>query len=294
MLSMSYPLDHGLDINGKHRSLAKEWQPFDQNHKRRRAMQPLKVLLTLMFGMIVISCGGGTTAETDQNTSDLSSQEQAELVAAALSADQGGVGDDLAMVTQAVSGDLQQQARKPSANYGYNVSVNIDFYDEQDNPQQAYDPDTTDRIAYQSVIQGEITNGTGFFSELRIDNRSDFTVDSILSRMAWINGIHTNQSAYSRTQVLTQAQVHFQLDCELMLTEITVDLDAADAFPESGTIEGTVTGSYERVAPAGTQTHQFTFHFMATYLGDNTAEVELADGTIFIVQLANGAVENLE
>ncbi len=125
-------------------------------------MQPLKVLLTLMFGMIVISCGGGTTAETDQNTSDLSSQEQAELVAAALSADQGGVGDDLAMVTQAVSGDLQQQARKPSANYGYNVSVNIDFYDEQDNPQQAYDPDTTDRISYQNVIQGEITNGTDF------------------------------------------------------------------------------------------------------------------------------------
>ncbi len=79
-----------------------------------------------------------------------------------------------------------------------------------------------------------------------------------------------------------------------MLTDITVDLDAADAFPESGTIEGTVTGSYERVAPTGTQTHQFTFHFMATYLGDNTAEVELADGTIFIVQLANGAVENLE
>jgi len=110
----------------------------------------------------------------------------------------------------------------------------------------------------------------------------------------WINGTHTNHSSYDRTQPLIHADVHYQLDSELILTDVTVDLDASDTFPESGTIEGTVTGSYQRVAPAWQQTSQFNFHFIATYLGDNTAEVELGDGTIFIVRLDTGVVQNLE
>lgn len=257
-------------------------------------MKPIKLMLILMFGLMVMSCGGGANTESSDNTADLSSQEQAQLVAAALSNQQGGVEDDIAIVTLAATDGQQQPLQTPNASYGYTVSVNIDFYDAQDNLQQIYDPVTTDRIDYQSLIQGRVTNGIGFFNELSIDNRSDFTVDDILSRMVWINGTHTNQSSYSRTQFLTQAEVHFQLDCELLLTDILVDLDAADTFPESGTIEGTITGSYERVTPFWRHTSQFNFHFIATYLGDNTAEVELGTGTTFIVQLDSGTVQNLE
>ncbi len=257
-------------------------------------MKPMNIILILMFGLVLTACGGGATTETDQNTGDLSAQEQAQLVATALSAEQGGVEDDIATATQAATNSLQQQSQTRNASLGYTISVNIDFYDDQDNLQQAYDPETTDRIDYQSLIQGQITNGTGFFRELSIDNRSDFSVRQILSRIVWINGTHTNHSSYDRTQPLTHADVHYQLDCELILTDVTVDLDASDTFPESGTIEGAITGSYERVAPTWHQNSQFNFHFIATYLGDNTAEVELGDGTIFIVRLDSGVVQNLE
>jgi hypothetical protein len=256
-------------------------------------MKPMRIMLVLMFGLMMTACGGGNTTEPDQNTADLSTQEQAELVASALSAQQGGVEDDISTATQAAAGASAQRLQM-QASLGYSISVNVDFYDEFDNLQDVYDPETTDRIDYQSLIQGQITNGTGFFRELSIDNRSDFSVRQILTGIAWINGTHTNHSSYDRTQVLTQADVHYQLDCELILTDVTVDLDAADTFPESGTIEGTVAGSYERVAPTWRQTSQFNFHFIATYLGDNTAEVELGDGTIFTVHLESGTVENLE
>jgi len=258
-------------------------------------MKPIKIVLILMmFGLVLTACGGGATTEPNQITGDLSSQEQAEVVATALSAQQGGVEDDIATATQAATGALQQQAQVRNASLGYSISVNIDFYDDQDNLQPAYDPGTTDRIDYQSLIQGRITNGTGFFTELSIDNQSDFTVRDILSGIAWINGTHTNYSSYSRIQPLIHADVHFQLDSELILTDVAVDLNASDTFPESGTIEGTVAGSYERVAPNWRQSSQFNFHFIATYLGDNTAEVELGDGTIFTVRLDTGAVYNLE
>lgn len=257
-------------------------------------MKPMKIMLILIVGIMLTACGDGATTEPGQDTADLSSQEQAELVATALSSRQGGVEDDIITATEAATGTSAQRSQSSTASLGYSISVNIDFYDEFDNLQNAYDPDTTDRIDYQSLIQGRITNGTGFFRELSIDNRSDFSVRQIQSGIAWINGSHTNHSAYDRTQPLTRADVHYQLDCELILTDVTVDLDAADTFPESGTIEGTVAGSYQRVAPNWQQTSQFNFHFIATYLGDNTAEVELTDGTTFTVHLGSGAVENLE
>ena len=196
-------------------------------------MKPVIIMLTLMLGLVLTACGGGSTAQQEQNAGDLSSQQQAELVATALSAQQGGVEDDIATATQAASGNLQQQAQMSNASLGYTISVNIDFYDEQDELQQTYDPDTSDRIDYQSLIQGRITNGTGFFSELSIDNRSGFSVEDIISRFIWINGSHTNHSSYSRTQLITNADVRFQLDSELILTDVAVDLDASDTFPES-------------------------------------------------------------
>ncbi len=258
-------------------------------------MKPTKIILILMMsGLVLMACGGGAPTEPNQITGDLSSREQAEVVATALSAQQGGLEDDIATATQAATGALQQQAQVRNASLGYTISVNIDFYDEQDNLQAAYDPGTTDRIDYQSLIQGRITNGTGFFSELSIDNQSDFSVRDILSGIVWINGTHSNHSSYRRIQPLTRADVHFQLDSELILTDVVVDLDASDTFPESGTVEGTIAGSYERVAPTWQQSSRFNFHFIATYLGDNTAEVELGDGTIFTVRLDTGAVHNLE
>jgi hypothetical protein len=257
-------------------------------------MKAMNTMLILMLGLILAACNGGGTTEPAQNTADLSIQEQAELVATALSAQQGGVEDDISTATEEAKGTQTQRAQPRSTSLGYTISVNVDFYDELDNLQDTYDPDTTDRIDYQSLIQGNITNGTGYFSELRIDNRSDFSVRQILTGIAWINGTHTNHSSYDRTQLLTNADVHYQLDCELILTDVTVDLDASDSFPESGTIEGTLTGSYQRVASNWQQTSQFNYHFIATYLGDNTAEVELADGTTFTVHLENGTVQNLE
>jgi hypothetical protein len=257
-------------------------------------MKPMKIMLILLFGLSLTACGGSGTTEPEQNTAGLSTQEQAELVASALSARQGGVEDDIVTATQKAAGTSAQPLQLQAASLGYTISVNVEFYDALDNLQDAYDPETTDRIDYHSLIQGQITNGTGFFRELSIDNRSEFSVRQIQTGIAWINGSHTNHSSYDRTQPLTQADVHYQLECELILTDITVDMDAPDTFPESGTIEGNITGSYQRVAPTWQQTSQFNFHFIATYLGDNTAEVELGDGTLFTVHLENGTVENLE
>ena len=253
-------------------------------------MRAIQWMIILAFGFITVACSGSGSSDPESSPASLSSEEQAELVASALSTNQGGITEDITTATIAATGG-QQQGLSASAVHNFSVSVTIDFYDAMDFLQPGYDPNTTDRIDYESRIQGTISNGQGYFTELNIDNRSDFTVDEILTRTVWINGIHTNNSSYSRTTFVTGTDVHFALDCTLILTDITVDLDAGDTFPESGTIEGTISGSHERSGPFGQQSTQFNFHFIATYLGDNTAEVELADGTVFIVQLSDGSVQ---
>lgn len=260
-------------------------------------MRAIQWMMILVFGFMVIACGGAGSDGSDGfegsggSTSNLSTEEQAELVAATMSADQGGVAEDINIATQAATNGPQQQFQSASATHNFSATVNIDFYDINDFLQTGYDPITTDRVDYESRIQGAISNGQGYFTELSIDNRADFTVDEILSRIVWIDGLHTNKSSYTRTIFITGAEVQFELDCELIVSGVTVDLDAADRFPESGTIEGTINGSHRRSGPFGQHTHQFNFYFIATYLGNNTAEVELANGTVFIVQLGNGSVQ---
>ncbi len=261
-------------------------------------MRAIQWMMIIVFSFIAIACGGSgggsSGSGTEASVAALDSEEQAELVAAALSAEQGGISEDIDIATQAATNGSQQQVQSAKATYNYSVSLTIDFYDAMDFLQDSYDPDTTDRIDYESRIQGDITNGVGYFTDFSIDNRADFTVDEILSRTVWIDGIHTNNSSYTRTTFFTGEEVQFDLDCAVIVSDVTVDLDAADRFPESGTIEGTINGTHTRRGPFGERTHQFNFHFIATYLGDNTAEVELADGTVFIVQLVSGSVQFTE
>ncbi len=259
-------------------------------------MKRVRFFTVLLLCGFLMACGDGGSNETigDGGASDLSSQEQTELIAAALSADKGGIEEDIEIVTRAANGDVAQQARMEKSELSFSVSVTADFYDEQDNRQDRYDAETTDRIDYQSIIQGRIENGTGFFNTLEIDNQSDFIVDEILSRLAVIDGMHTNHSSYSRSQVFGNVEVEFEVDSQLILTGVMVDLDDYDTYPEAGTVEGHLEGSYQRTDSFWQQSRQFSFHFIATYLGDNTARVELSDGTVFIVRLDTGAVEDIE
>ena len=154
-------------------------------------MRRIQWMVILLFGLMAVACGGGAGSEGgDSSPAALSSEEQAELVAAALSTDQGGVSEDITIATQTATNGPQQQVQSASAVHSFSVSVNIDFYDAMDFQQPGYDANTTDRIDYESRVQGQISNGQGYFAELSVDNRSDFTVDEILSRIVWIDGIH--------------------------------------------------------------------------------------------------------
>lgn len=259
-------------------------------------MKRLSILLILIFIIVfVFNCNSeeGSKKSKPEST-ELEQQDQVELIASAITSGSGGVGDDLGAVSQAANGQVEKRANLKNPAASLNISVEVDFYDEEDNSQPGYNSDTTDRIDYESLISGEIRGSDGYFQDLTVDNRSDFSVTNILSRIATIDGTHTNFSSYSRTQQFPSAEVNFEMDSELVLTAVTVDLDASDDFPESGTLEGTFAGLFEKIGDGWSKVKEFDFHFICTYIGDNTAEISLDDGTTWTIHLDTGDVEEQE
>jgi hypothetical protein len=256
-------------------------------------MKRLSILIILVFSVAFVFGCKGDESSNDPNpeSTELERQDEVQLIASALSSGSGGIGDDLGAVSQAANGQVEKRAKLQNLNASLNISVEVDFYDEQDNLQSGYDPDTTDRIDYESLISGEIRDSDGYFRDLSVDNRSDFSVTNILSRIATIDGTHTNFSSYTRTQQFPPAEVNFEMDSELVLTAVTVDLDASDDFPESGTLEGTFSGLHEKIGVGWSDIKEFDFHFICTYIGDNTAEILLDDGTVWTIHLDTGEVE---
>lgn len=259
-------------------------------------MKQLYILLLLIFiTAFVFACNGDENSDDpNPESTEIERQDQVQLIASALSSGSGGIGDDLGAVSNAADGQVEKGANLKNLTPSLDISVEVDFYDAQDDLQSSYDPDTTDRIDYESLISGEIHDSNGYFRDLTIDNRSDFSVTNILSRIAMIDGTHTNFSSYTRTQHLPAAEVNFEMDSELVLTAVTVDLDAGDDLPESGTVEGTSSGLLEKIGDSWSDIKKFNFHFICTYTGGNTAEILLDDGTVWTIHLDTGDVEEQE
>jgi hypothetical protein len=53
----------------------------------------------------------------------------------------------------------------------------------------------------------------------------------------------------------------------------------------------TLFGLLEKIGVGWSDIKEFDFHFICTYIGDNTAEILLDDGTVWTIHLDTGEVE---
>lgn len=255
------------------------------------------LILALLFCGIVMACGGDGNSASEQSTDDLSAQstndltdrEQAELVAAALTAKEGGLGNDLENISQSASQEGQSLVQRD-----LDLSAEMEFYDAQGARQENFDFDTTNSIQYDSHIKGNLTIKSCYFQEFNLDNQSNFTVDEILSGVAVIDGTHHLHSSYTRKSTLTGTDVSFNLDCNLDVTGVTVKMNTIDVIPDMGTVNGLIAGSYVRNGVHADINNQFNFEFNVTYMGDNTAEIDLGGDVVFSLNLDTGVLIEVE
>lgn len=246
-------------------------------------------VLALLFCGFVVACGGGGDATSEQSTNDLTDREQAELVAATLMPNEGGMGKDFENISLSASQD-----GRSSVPGDLDLSAEMEFYDAQGALQDHFDLDTTDRIQYGSQIKGNLAINACYFQEFNLDNQSNFTVDEILSGVALVDGSHHLHSSYARKSSLTGTEVSFNLNCDLTVTGVTVKMHTIDVIPDTGTVNGSIAGSYVRNGVRADIDHQFKFEFNVTYMGDNTAEIDLGGDVAFSLNLDTGNVIKIE
>ncbi len=255
-------------------------------------MKTLKrYILALLFCGLVMACGGGgDDATSEQSTNDLTDREQAELVSAVLMSEQGGMGRDF----ESISLSASQGEDRSIVQRDLDLSAEMDFYDAQGALQDHFDPDTTDRIQYTSEIKGTFELNACYFQAFDLDNQSSFIVDEILSGLAFIDGTHHLHSSYTRKSSLTGTEVSFNLNCDLTVTGVTVEMNTIDVIPDTGTVNGSIAGSYERDGVHTDINHQFSFEFNVTYMGDNTADIDLDGNVAFSLNLDTGKLIKIE
>lgn len=252
-------------------------------------MKTLKgLILAILFCGFVMACGGDGDSQSEQSSNDLTDREQAELVAATLTAKEGGLGKDFENIAQAAAEEDQED--RSIVQGDLDVSAQMEFYDAQGAVQAHFDFDTTDSIQYNSQIKGNLSLKGCYFQEFVLNNQSNFTVDEILSGVAFIDGTHHLHASYARESSLTGAEVNFNLDCDLTVTGVTVDMHKIDIIPDMGTIQGSIAGSYVRNGVHADINHQVDFGFSVTYMGNNKAEIDLDGGAVFSVNLDTGNV----
>lgn len=255
----------------------------------------MKTLKKLFFVAIccgmVMACGDNGSSQSDESTDKLSSSEKAELVAAALTSKEGGIGQDFENITQPDS-----QEKKGLIGGDLNVDFTMEFYDKEGAVQDGYSTATTNSILYNSQIHGKLSVTGCYFQEMILDNQSHFTVDDMIEGegMAIIDGTHHLHSSYTRNSSLTGTEVSFSLDCDLTVTGVTVKMNEIDIIPDTGTVEGSIAGSYVRNGVLADIAHQVSFGFNVTYMGNNTAEIELDGDVTFSLNLESGVVVEIE
>lgn len=109
-----------------------------------------------------------------------------------------------------------------------------------------------------------------------------------------IDGTHHLHSSYARKSSLTGTEVTFNLNCDLTVTGVTVKINTIDVIPDTGTVNGSIAGSYVRDGVRVDITHQFAFELNVTYMGDNTAEIDLGGDAAFSLNLDTGNVIRIE
>lgn len=255
-------------------------------------MKTLKgyILALLICGLVMACGGGGDDATSEQSTNDLSDREQAELVAAVLVSEQGGMGKDFENISLSAS----QEEGRFIVQRDLDLSAEMEFYDAQDARQGHFDPDTTDRIQYTSGIKGTFERNACYFQAFDLDNQSSFIVDEILSGMAFIDGTHHLHSSYTRKSSLTGIEVRFNLNCDVTVTGVTVEMNTIDVIPDTGTVNGSIAGSYERDGIHTDINHQFSFEFNVTYMGDNKADIDINGDVAFSLNLDTGRLIKIE
>ncbi len=231
----------------------------------------------------------GTNPEDEQNV-QLSNEEQAQIVASQVAEDNGGIMLDINNAASMSEGNPPSLG-KPAGldttltlgNLTYQVSLS--YYTRNGQELPAYVATQTDSIRYSGKLLGDLAGALG---SLKLNSATVLGAGDILSKNLRINGTSTGSSDFNFTSSAVKTSI--QANRDFKVTNVIVPLQGSSYVPTSGTVEGTIKGTYSHQGVRKQDEGDFEISFTLTFNGDETVTVTLGNGTTFKLNLKNGTV----
>lgn len=256
-------------------------------------MQRFLSLIAVMVSLVILTnCTKEDLLNGLVDNIDLTDNQQAEVVAARLSAEKGGLMAELQTMGAACDSQFYSFF-KLDTTFSYqwvNYHINLSFFLENGTEIPIYVPGVTDSISGTAHLSGDTTYTSQSDSndtwEIHLNRHTNMEVAQILSDTIRVNGNGTDSTSqvlhHEGRTITIQADSHFDAE------NIRIPLSDPNYIPISGTISGVVAGTIT----TDDVTKNINIPYLVVFDGNATVTVTLTDsGKTFTLNLLTGEIQ---
>jgi len=239
--------------------------------------------------MLAIGCSENATGP-DETVADLSETEQMAMVASEVAEADGGLMTDLKMASSNSAGSYSALGK--SAGFDTTITKNwvtyklsLRFFNERGVEQNRYILGVTDSITYQSTLSGSRSdNARG--SSINLKSGASLNATDVKSGTILVNGTGANNSTYGFAG--KNRQLNVAAASSYVVRNVVVNTKSGGYVPISGTVDGTLKGTFTVAGGKNNASKDYSFNFNLTFNGNNQVTVTLPNGKQFTLNLLTG------
>lgn len=243
----------------------------------------------LAASLITIGCSENATGP-EETVADLSETEQMAMVASEVAEADGGLMTDLKMTSSNSNGSYSALGK--SAGFDTTITKNwvtyklsLKFFNERGVEQNRYIVGVTDSITYQSALSGSRSdNARG--SSINLKSGASLNATDLKTGTILVNGAGANNSTYGFAGKNRQLSV--AAASSYIVRNVVINTKNSGYVPTSGTVDGTIKGTFTVAGGKNNTTKDYSFTFTLTFNGNNQVMVALPNGKQFTLNLVTG------
>jgi len=254
----------------------------------------MKSKLVFLFSLLILfyGCEKNATSPDGNDEVQLSEEEQTDIIASEVAADNGGIMADVAMATAVSGGKFNGLAKAASYDTTFTLSwitysLNLAFYTAHGVEQVFYVPNVTDKIVYNGSLTGQHETQIPQ-QKISLDRSTSFTITGITSETVTMNGSSSNNSSYDFSG--RRIKLHVESQSSFAITDLTVDKNSETYIPQSGKLECTFHGTYTKEGVLQAKDVEYNFSVTIEFNGGSQVKVTLPSGNQITLDLVTGEV----
>lgn len=251
-----------------------------------------KLIFLMSILLLFYGCGKDATGPDENAEIQLTDEEQIDIVAAEIAADNGGVMAELSLATTIAKGGYGSLGKPSSYDTTFTrgwitYSLSLSFFTAQGIEQNFYIPNFTDKIVYSGTLTGYRSTDNPD-QEINLNKSASLVMTGITSGILTINGTATNNSSYKFSG--RKIELEAKVQSSYVVTNVVIDKNSNSYIPQSGKIECIFHGTYTKEGVIQAKDVEYNFTITIEFTGGTQVKVTLPSGNQFTLDIVTGEI----